>query len=79
MCTSRYSFTLEHSKSSFSYKHHIKLHESPESIHEGDIPYSVHICCYDNLVNKLKPGVRVEITGICRAQPIRRYGEFCIG
>lgn len=71
ICMSRYSFILEHSKSNFSDKQHIKLQESPENIPEGEIPYTVHICCYDNLVNKLKPGDRIEITGIYRAQSIR--------
>eukprot|EP00826_Nyctotherus_ovalis_P004323 TRINITY_DN1092_c0_g1_i1.p1 TRINITY_DN1092_c0_g1~~TRINITY_DN1092_c0_g1_i1.p1 ORF type:complete len:596 (+),score=169.48 TRINITY_DN1092_c0_g1_i1:701-2488(+) len=70
-CHTRSSFELIHNRSSFSDKQHVKLQETPESIPEGETPQTVHLCCYDELVDFVKPGDRVELTGIYRVQSVR--------
>ena len=37
----------------------------------GETPQTVSMCVYDRLVDVAKPGDRVEITGIYRANPVR--------
>ena len=70
-CLAKYSFELMHNYSLFSDKQHIKLQETPENIPEGEVPHTVHICCYDDLVDQVRPGDRIEVTGIFRACPMR--------
>ena len=41
--------------------------ESPESIPEGETPHTVDVCAWDTLVDAVRPGDRVQITGIYRA------------
>ncbi|KAJ3170456.1 hypothetical protein HK101_011360 [Irineochytrium annulatum] len=38
---------------------------------DGQTPYTVSICMYDDLVDVAKPGDRLEITGVFRAVPVR--------
>jgi DNA replication licensing factor MCM4 len=70
-CLGKYSFELMHNYSLFSDKQHIKLQETPENIPEGEVPHTVLICCYDDLVDQVRPGDRIEVTGIFRACPMR--------
>lgn len=70
-CNSRDSFTLIHSRSSFSDKQTVRIQEAPESIPKGETPATFTLIMYDSLVDVVKPGDRVEITGILRATPIR--------
>lgn len=70
-CNTRDSFTLIHSRSSFSDKQTVRLQEAPEAIPKGETPATFTLIMYDSLVDVVKPGDRVEITGILRATPIR--------
>jgi DNA replication licensing factor MCM4 len=38
---------------------------------EGETPLTVHLCCYDELVDFVKPGDKCEIVGIFRAHGLR--------
>ena len=38
---------------------------------EGETPQTVHMCAYEDLVDYVKPGDRVEVVGIYRAIGIR--------
>ena len=49
----------------------IKIQATPDEIPEGETPQTVHLCCYDELVDSVRPGDRIEVTGIYRAQAIR--------
>ena len=49
----------------------MKLQETPDNMPEGETPITVHICCYDELVDSIKPGDRGDIVGIFRAQGMR--------
>lgn len=70
-CKSKASFELVHNRSIYNDKQHVKLQETPDSMPEGETPLNVHLCCYDELVDHIKPGDRVEVVGIFRAQGIR--------
>ncbi len=70
-CRARDSFTLLHSRSSFTDKQMVRLQEAPETVPKGDTPATFTLITYDSLVDSTKPGDRVEITGILRATPVR--------
>lgn len=70
-CNSKYSFQLIHNNCFFSDKQHVKMQETPENVPEGETPYTVHLCAYDDLVDSVKPGDRVEVIGIYKAMGVR--------
>ena len=47
------------------------MQETPESVPEGETPQTIHLCAYEDLVDDVKPGDRVEITGIYKAMGVR--------
>ena len=47
------------------------MQETPESIPEGETPHTVHLCVYEDLVDFVKPGDRVEVIGIYKAMGVR--------
>jgi len=49
----------------------VKLQETPETVPEGETPHTVHLCVYEDLVDFVKPGDRVEAVGIYKAMPVR--------
>ena len=55
----------------FTDKQFIKLQETPEHIPEGETPLNVNLIVYDDMVDNCKPGDKIEITGIYRAQGLR--------
>ena len=55
----------------FSDKQHVKIQEVPESVPEGETPQTIHLCAYEDLVDDVRPGDRVEITGIYKAMGVR--------
>jgi DNA replication licensing factor MCM4 len=55
----------------FSDKQHVKVQETPESVPEGETPQTIHLCAYEDQVDAVRPGDRIEITGIYKAMGIR--------
>ena len=55
----------------FGDKQHVKMQETPEAVPEGETPQTVHMCAYEDLVDFVKPGDRVDVVGIYRAHGIR--------
>jgi DNA replication licensing factor MCM4 len=49
----------------------IRLQETPDEVPEGETPYTVSIFAFDSLVDTVRPGDRIEVTGIYRAIPRR--------
>lgn len=43
------------------------MQETPEAVPEGETPQTVSLCAYEDLVDYIKPGDRVEVVGIYRA------------
>merc|ERR1719507_2403003 len=70
-CGSSHSFQIVHNECTFADRQVIKLQETPELVPEGETPQNVVVCCFDDLVDQVRPGDRVEVTGIYRASPVR--------
>lgn len=49
----------------------MKLQETPESVPEGETPQTINVCAYEDLVDYVKPGDRVEVVGIYKAMGVR--------
>ncbi|KAI8899989.1 MCM2/3/5 family-domain-containing protein [Globomyces pollinis-pini] len=70
-CQSKNTMMLIHNRCLFSDKQICRLQETPDETPDGQTPYTVSLCSYDDLVDVAKPGDRVEITGIFRAISVR--------
>jgi len=70
-CGASHSFEIIHNDCVFADRQILKLQETPELVPEGETPQNVVICCFDNLVDQVRPGDRVEIIGIYKAAPFR--------
>ena len=71
-CQKKGSMELIHNRCLFSDKQLIRLQETPDEVPEGETPCTVNLFAYDDLVDMVRPGDRVEVTGILKAMP-RRY------
>ena len=47
------------------------MQETPETVPEGETPQTSHLCVYEDLVDYVKPGDRVEVVGIYKAMGVR--------
>ena len=47
----------------------VTIQEMPESAPPGQLPRSVQVILQNDLVDSIKPGDRVEVTGVFRAAP----------
>ncbi len=70
-CKAKHTMQLIHNRGQYSNKQMIKIQETPDAIPEGETPHTVTVFAYDDSVDVVKPGDRVEITGVYRAQPLR--------
>jgi DNA replication licensing factor MCM4 len=70
-CGASHSYEIIHNDCTFADRQILKLQESPESVPEGETPQNVVVYCFDNLVDQVRPGDKVEITGIYKAAPHR--------
>eukprot|EP00931_Biecheleriopsis_adriatica_P055091 TRINITY_DN3249_c0_g1_i4.p1 TRINITY_DN3249_c0_g1~~TRINITY_DN3249_c0_g1_i4.p1 ORF type:complete len:891 (-),score=193.44 TRINITY_DN3249_c0_g1_i4:134-2806(-) len=79
LCGSSKSFQMIHNDCTFSDRQVLKLQETPELVPEGETPQNVAVCVFDDLVDQVRPGDRVEVTGIYRAAPVRpiRNWKMC--
>lgn len=67
-CKIKHSLELVHNLCTFTDKQFIKFQELPDGVPDGDTPSSMTILAYDNNVDGMRPGDRVEIVGIYRTQ-----------
>ncbi|KAJ9096344.1 hypothetical protein QFC21_005164 [Naganishia friedmannii] len=70
-CNASGTMTLIHNRSEFADKQVVRLQETPDSVPDGQTPHTVSLCAYDELVDLVKPGDRVVVTGIFRSIPVR--------
>ncbi|KAL7066894.1 putative cell division control protein 54 [Cryptosporidium serpentis] len=71
VCNNKYSFELLHNSCQFSNKQILKIQELPDMIPPGETPHTVLAYVYDEMVDRSRPGDRVEITGIVKASGVR--------
>uniref|UniRef100_A0A669BT54 DNA replication licensing factor MCM4 n=1 Tax=Oreochromis niloticus TaxID=8128 RepID=A0A669BT54_ORENI len=62
-CNTTHSLALIHNRSVFSDKQMIKIQESPEDMPAGQTPHTTIVYAHNDLVDKVQPGDRVNITG----------------
>ncbi|XP_040027161.1 DNA replication licensing factor MCM4 [Gasterosteus aculeatus] len=70
-CNTTHSLALVHNRSVFSDKQMIKIQESPEDMPAGQTPHTTIVYGHNDLVDKVQPGDRINITGVYRAVPMR--------
>lgn len=70
-CAQPNSMVLIHNRCSFADKQIIKVQETPDNVPDGQTPHSVSLCVYDELVDSVRPGDKIEVTGIFRSTPVR--------
>ncbi len=70
-CRGAGTMGLVHNLCAFANKQQLKMQETPDAIPDGETPYTVSLCAFDELVDAAKPGDRVEVTGVYRAVPMR--------
>jgi DNA replication licensing factor MCM4 len=66
-CNVRHSLYLVHNRCLFFDKQMVKLQETPESIPEGETPMTIVLYAFEDLVDAVVPGDRVQVTGVFRA------------
>lgn len=66
-CQSKLSMEMVHNRCHYSDKQMVRLQETPDEIPEGETPQAVTLFAFDDLVDSVRPGDRVEVTGIFRA------------
>jgi DNA replication licensing factor MCM4 len=70
-CKSSNTMQIVHNRCVFADKQLCRLQETPDETPDGQTPYTVTLCSYDDLVDVAKPGDRVDVTGIFRAVSVR--------
>ena len=70
-CNAKLTFQIVHNLCQYGDKQIIKLQETPDSIPAGETPHTIMVMCYDDLYDSVRPGDRVTVTGVCRAQGLR--------
>ncbi|KAL7420929.1 MCM DNA helicase complex subunit [Cryptotrichosporon argae] len=70
-CGLKGTMSLIHNRSEFTDKQVVRLQETPDAVPDGQTPHTVSLCAYDELVDLVKPGDRVIVTGIFRSIPVR--------
>ncbi|KAI0985563.1 hypothetical protein GJ496_005734 [Pomphorhynchus laevis] len=70
-CNMTHTFVMIHNRSIFTDKQIVKLQESPDDMAAGLTPHTVMITLHNDLVDSVRSGDRVEVTGIFRAVSVR--------
>ena len=70
-CQTKHSFMMVHNRCIFADKQMVRLQETPDEVPAGETPASIVLFAFDSLVDTVRPGDRVEVTGVYRAQPKR--------
>lgn len=70
-CETKFCMALIYNCSAFVDKQLMKVQESPNDIPEGETPHTVSMFARQDLVDAAKPGDRLRVVGIYRAQPVR--------
>ncbi|GAA5930875.1 hypothetical protein JCM1841_001960 [Sporobolomyces salmonicolor] len=71
VCNLQGAMMLVHNRCEFADRQIVRLQETPDAVPDGQTPHTVSLGLYDELVDTVKPGDRVTITGIFRSVPVR--------
>lgn len=67
-CKAKFSFEIIHNLCRFLDRQLVKFQETPDSVPDGETPQTINLLTYEELVDSVRPGDKVEVTGIFRAQ-----------
>ena len=67
-CNIKNTFELIHNRSLFADKQMVRIQETPNEVPPGETPASIVLFAYDDMVDAVRPGDRIEVTGVFRAQ-----------
>jgi len=70
-CGQAGTFQIVHNDCKYIDRQVLKLQETPELVPDGETPQNIAVVVFDDLVDQVRPGDRIEITGIYRAAPVR--------
>lgn len=70
-CGNRLCMEMIHNRCVFTDKQMIRMQENVDAIPEGETPFTVMMFAFDDLVDGVRPGDKVCVTGIYRAVPMR--------
>ncbi|KAL7541215.1 hypothetical protein ACHAWF_006878 [Thalassiosira exigua] len=70
-CHVKDGYELIHNRCYFGDKQMVRVQETPDEVPAGETPASAVVFAYDDLVDAVRPGDRVEVTGVFRAQARR--------
>lgn len=70
-CNTKFSYTIVHNRCKFSDKQLVRLQESPDDMPGGQTPRTLSLYAHSDLVDEVKPGQRVTVSGIYRAIPLK--------
>ena len=65
------SMRIDHNSSLFKDKQLTKMQEVPDQVPQGETPPSVCLYGHEELYDVVKPGDKVEVTGIYKAIPVK--------
>ncbi|KAK4056129.1 MCM DNA helicase complex subunit [Microbotryomycetes sp. JL221] len=71
VCSQPGSMNMVHNRCEFADRQVVRLQETPDAVPDGQTPHTVSLCLYDELVDTIKPGDRVSLTGIFRSSTVR--------
>eukprot|EP00981_Chlorochromonas_danica_P009140 scaffold2507_cov257-Ochromonas_danica.AAC.18 len=66
-CQQTGTLSLLHNRCVFTDKQLVRLQETPDDTPAGETPYTMTLFAFDDLVDSVRPGDRVEVTGVFRA------------
>jgi len=67
-CNVKNGFEIIHNRCLFADKQMVRIQETPNEVPPGETPASIVLFAYDDLVDAVRPGDRIEVTGVFRAQ-----------
>ena len=70
-CNDTKSFELIERASEFIDHQVVRVQELPEELPPGQLPQSFDVSLNSDLVNKIRPGDRISLTGILKTEPIK--------
>lgn len=70
-CSTKQSYQIQHNRGVYADKQLVRIQETPDKVPAGQTPASVSTFCFDDLVDAVQPGDKVEVTGVLKAQPVR--------
>lgn len=71
VCQQKNLMVLVHNRLLFDDKQVVKLQETPDLVPDGQTPHAVNLCMYDELVDLVRAGDRIEVCGVFRSLPVR--------